>query len=321
MIAHSAILIRTKGVVEPMGHATTRWIGVAVLTVAFVVTGDRAFPQQQGKPTAASSDKLNAIISDWAANSSQIKTLAVKVKRIDRRPLHTSTEFNYDIRWKSSGLASVAMEQAGRKRPSEFDERLVWTGNEVWEYRVAKKEIKVWKKEDVGDYEMFRLWIRSSGWGRFMGNQFDSIFPALGNPKGIDPLPFVVGMKEIVARKQFKFELFDETDPERVVVKATLTDPSQNTTFDHIFITLNRKRHLPIAVEYQKGWGGKDSRQYTLVAVQLDQPIDDGLFVPKKLAGWTMKSASGSEQSGPGRTQVPNTARRDRTGSPTGEGS
>ena len=89
---------------------------------------------------------------------------------------------------------------------------------------------------------------------------------------------------------------------------------------DHIFITLNRKRHLPLAVEYQKGWGGKDSRQYTLVAVQLDQPIDDGLFAPKKLAGWTMKSASGSEQSGPGRTQVPNTAGRDRTGSPTREG-
>ena len=119
--------------------------------------------------------------------------------------------------------------------------RIVWTGREVWEYRVPKKEITVWKGEDLRDHEVFRLWLRSTGWGRFAGNQFDTIFLALGNPKVFEPLTFVIGMKEVVDRRQFTFELFDRSDPERLVIRATLINPAQNTTFDHIFITLDRR--------------------------------------------------------------------------------
>ena len=105
-----------------------------------------------------------------------------------------------------------------------------------------------------------------------------------------EPLTFVIGMKEVVDRRQFTFELFDRSDPERLVIRATLINPAQNTTFDHIFITLDRARFLPVAIEYQKGWGGKDSRQFTLVSIELDQPIDDSAFVPQKPAGWTIKA-------------------------------
>jgi hypothetical protein len=136
--------------------------------------------------------------------------------------------------------------------------------------------------KEFRDHEAFRSWIRSTGWGRFIGNQFDTIILPLGNPKGFDPLPFLIGKKEVMARKQSTFELFDESDPERLVIRATLKNPEQNTTFDHILITLDRQRRLPVAVEYQRGWGGKDSRQFKLVEIQLDQPIDEGVFLPTK---------------------------------------
>jgi len=273
-----------------MSYAMIKRSGIAVLAIALAVTGDRAFAQQQGKPANVTTTELNAILNNWATNSSRIKTLSAKFKRIDRRPLHAATEYDYEICWKSSGLASISIEQTGRKRTSEFDARIVWTGREVWEYRIPKKEITVWKGEDLRDHETFRLWLRSTGWGRFAGNQFDTIFLALGNPKVFEPLTFLIGMKEVVDRRQFTFELFDQSDPERLVIRATLINPGQNTTFDHIFITLDRARFLPVAIEYQKGWGGKDGRQFALVSIELDQPIDDSLFVPQKPAGWTFKA-------------------------------
>jgi hypothetical protein len=268
-----------------------RRIGILVLTTVVVtVTDSRAFAQQPFDQVPFADAKFNAILEGWLTASSQVKTLTAKFKRIDRRPLHAPTEYEYQIRWKNSGLASISIEQTGRKRPSEFDARIVWTGSEVWEYRVPKKEITVYKDKDLRDHEVFRLWLRSTGWGRFAGNQFDTIFLALGNPKVFEPLTFVIGMKEVVDRRQFTFELFDRSDPERLVIRATLINPAQNTTFDHIFITLDRARFLPVAIEYQKGWGGKDSRQFTLVSIELDRPIDDSVFVPQKPAGWTFKA-------------------------------
>lgn len=273
-----------------MGHAIPRWSWAAFLAIAFTVTGARVYSQEPGRQASYTAEKLDAILKDWVTASSQIKSLKAKFKRIDHRPLHVPTEYDYDVRWKSSGLGYVNIEQIARKRPSEFDARIVWTGTEVWEYHVPKKEITVWKDKNLRDHEAFRLWLRSTGWGRFAGNQFDSIFLALGNPKGFEPLTFLIGMQEVVDRRQFTFELFDKSDPERLVIRATLVNPAQNTTFDHIFITLDRDRHLPIAVEYQKGLGGRDSRQFTLVAIALDQPIDDGAFRPEKPAGWTFKA-------------------------------
>jgi hypothetical protein len=59
-----------------------------------------------------------------------------------------------------------------RKDKSEFVERIVWTGREVWQYNPRKKEVTAWTKDGLGDYELFRESILQSGWGRFVGNQF-----------------------------------------------------------------------------------------------------------------------------------------------------
>ena len=97
-------------------------------------------------------------------------------------------------------------------------------------------------------------------------------------------------MAETVAKKRFKFELLENSDTNGVVVRATPLEPALDTTYDHILITLDRERHLPVAVEYQKGWRGNDSRRYTLLAVKLDQPIDEASFVPLTIKGWTITS-------------------------------
>ena len=97
-----------------MSYAMIKRSGIAVLAIALAVTGDRAFAQQQGEPANVTTTELNAILHNWVTNSSQIKTLSAKFKRIDRRPFHAATEYDYEIRWKSSGLASIRIEQMGR---------------------------------------------------------------------------------------------------------------------------------------------------------------------------------------------------------------
>jgi hypothetical protein len=274
-----------------MGHVISRRTGVIVLAITFTVSGARAFPQFRGTATPARAEDLNAVVNAWVESSARIKTLSAKFSRKDsRRTVYGSRELYYDIRWKDSGQAVLSIAHAARDDQSEFLERIVWTDKEVWDYLGYKKTIERWTKEQIGGYQEFRDSTREAWSGRFMGNQFDLIFPPLGNPKEIDPLPFLVGMKEIVAKKQFKFELFEDSDPDRLVVRATPLDPVLKSAYDHVFITLDRERHLPIAVEYQRGWRSNDSRRYTLLAIKLNQPIDDASFMPQKPEGWVIKS-------------------------------
>jgi hypothetical protein len=273
-----------------MGHVMIRRIGAAVLAVTCSMTAVRAFPPPQARPTPARAEELNAVLTAWAENSSRIKTLSAQLSRQDRRPLFGSMNLIYDINWQNSGQAAVNIKESGRKNGPDFVDRIVWTGQEVWRYNPRKKEIDVFADERLKDYEVFRAMMLTSGWAKLVGNQFDFIFPALGNPKEIDPLPFFVGMKTALARKLFRFELLEDSDPDQLVVRATPLTEFQKQLYDQVLITLDRERHLPVAVEYQRGWHGRDSRHYTLVAIKLDQPISDGVFVAQKPKGWAIKS-------------------------------
>jgi outer membrane lipoprotein-sorting protein len=282
--------MRKKGVVDPMQRIMIRPVAAAALAIAFTLTGVSAFAQQGGKETTAQYDQLSPIMDTWVQNSSRIKTLSARFSRKDRRPGFATRELIYDIRWKNSGLASLKIESTGPKDESEYLQRIVWTGRDVWQYEGDHKEIRVWTTEDLVQYDNFRKGIQGSWRGRFMGNEFDFIFPSLGNPNEIDPLPFFVGMDETVVKNQFKFKLTEGSDPNHPVVRATPIDPALKSTYDHILITLDSVRRLPIAVEYQRGWRGKDSRQYTLLAIELDRPIDDATFVPQKPKDSKIKS-------------------------------
>jgi hypothetical protein len=273
-----------------MGQVMIRRIGAAVLVVTCSMTVVRAFPPPQSKPTPAKAEDLNAILSDWAENSSHIKSLSAQLSRKDRRPLLGSMNLVYDINWKDSGQAAVNIKEVGHKIGPDFVDRIVWTGREVWRFNPRKKEIDVYTAEKLKDYADFRAMMLASGWAKFVGNQFDFIFPALGNPKEIDPLPFFVGMKTTLARKLFRFELLEDSDPDRLVLRATPLTETLKQLYDHVLITLDRERHLPVAVEYQRGWRGRDSRHYTLVAIKLDQPIMDDIFVAQKPKGWSIQS-------------------------------
>jgi hypothetical protein len=223
-------------------------------------------------------------------HSSQIKTLSAKFSRKDKGSAFGAMEFLYEVHWNNSGQAVLDVECVAGKDKAAFRRRVVWTGREVWEYLAYKKEIRVQTMDQVRRYALFQEEVLKKSWGgQLMGNQFDLIFTTLYNPKEVDPLPLWVGMKDIVAQKQFRFDLLDASHPERLVIRATPLDPDQKSLFKEILITLDRERCLPIAVAYERGWRGKDIRQFTLIEANLDRPIADAVFEPQKPEGWKIQ--------------------------------
>jgi len=279
-----------------MDHVKPRHVAVALLAIAFTLIGGPVFPQREGTSPPAKAGELSAILDAWVQHSSQIKTLSAKFSRKDKRPGFGTSECLYEVRWKDPGQAVLDIRQVVGKDKTESRRRVVWTGREVWDYLAYKKEIEVQTMDQVRKHDLFYEEMRKSlGSQLLMGNQFDLIFPTLGNPKEVDPLPFLVGMKDTVAKKQLRFELLDDTDPQRFVIRATPLDPDQKPLFNDILITLDREKCLPIAVVYRRGWRGKDTKQFTLTEVNLDRPIADAAFEPQKLKGWEITYESPSK--------------------------
>lgn len=273
-----------------MFHVQSRAATLALLT--FALASPPAFSQDSGAPAPKPTAELQTILGTWVRNSSQIKTLSARFLRHDHRPGFGHQEYFYDVRWKYSGKAVLGIEAVVNRGKQTELERIIWTGTDVWQYEPRKKEIVHWSMEQVGQYEGFRSIVTDSWAGRLTGNQFDLIFTSLRSPKDVDPLPFLIDMAEIVGKKQFAFELAASTNADQLVVQARPLRDDQKSLYSDVVITLDKERCLPVALEYQRGRRGKDTRHYTLLEVQLDQPIDDATFEPEIPKGWKVRSSS-----------------------------
>ncbi len=271
-----------------MARVKLRAVTLAVFAIA--LAGTPVFSQDSRRPAPKQNAELPVILDTWVRNSSQIKTLSAKFLRHDHRPAFGHQEYVFEVRWKDSGKAVINIEAMLKKDKKTELERIVWTTHDVWQYQARNKEIMHWSMEQVGEYEEFRSMLTYYWAGRMTGNQFDLIFTSLRSPKDVDPLPFLIDMREIVAKKQFAFELAESAKPNQIVVRATPLKHDQKSLYKDVMITLDKERCLPVALEYQRGHRGHDTRHYTLLEVQLDQPIDDAALEPNIPKGWRVQS-------------------------------
>lgn len=273
-----------------MANIKLRVVTLTLLTI--VLAGPPVFSQSSRTPAPRQNAELPVILETWVRSSSQIKTLSAKFLRHDHRPAFGHQEYLFEVRWKDSGKAMINIEAVVKQDKRMELERIVWTAHDVWQYEARKKEIRHWSMEQVGEYEEFRSMLTDYWAGRMTGNQFDLIFTSLSSPKNVDPLPFLIDMQEVVAKKQFAFELAASANPDQIVVRATPLQHDQKALYNDVMITLDKKRCLPVALEYQRGRRGHDTRRYTLLEVQLDQPIDDAVLEPEIPKGWRVQSPS-----------------------------
>jgi hypothetical protein len=273
-----------------MANFKLRSGALAVLTIA--LAGPRAFAQDPSTPAPRQTAQLSVILDTWVRNSSQIKTLSAKLLRHDYRPGFGHQEYRYLVRWKDSGKAAIDIQTVVNQGKTMDLERVVWTTHDVWQYEARKKEVLHWSMQQANDYEAFRSMLTYYRAGRLAGSQFDLIFTSLRSPKLVDPLPFLIGIREVVARKQFTFELAESANPDQIVVRATPLNHDQKSLYNNVMITLDKERCLPVALEYQRGRRGKDTRHFTFLEIQLDQPMDDASLEPDIPKGWRVQSPS-----------------------------
>jgi outer membrane lipoprotein-sorting protein len=275
-----------------MAHLKMRCALVAGLAIAFSLASAPAYAQQSRIPPPARTQDIDTIVAAWARNSSQIKTLSAQFSRTGKGLGYGAIEYRYSLKWKQSGQAVLETVQVTRNNKTEEFERVVWTGKEIWMYQPHKKAIEVYKPDQMNDYGAFREDIKTSFAGRLIGSRMDLIFPNLRSPKDVDPLPFLIGFDENVAKKRFRFELLDSTDAKQYVIRATPLEPALKSSYTEVILTLHRERFLPMAFEYHTGRGGREILHYRFLKVAIDPALADEVFEPRKPEGWkiTMQS-------------------------------
>ena len=272
-----------------MGHLKMRLAMAAGMAFVFGVASAPAYPQETRDPRPGGATELSTVIDAWAHNSSQIKTLSAQFTRSGKGLGLGTVDYLYALKWKQSGQAVLDTSQVTRKNKTVAIERVVWTGKEIWLFRPHSKSIEVWRPEQMDDYGEFREDIKTSFAGRVIGSRMDLIFPTLRSPKEVDPLPFLIGFADSVARKRFRFELVPSKS---LVVRAVPLEPELKSTYHEVLVTLDREQFLPRAIEYHTGRDGKEILRYKFLELTIDPALADTIFEPQKPEGWTIKSRS-----------------------------
>ena len=272
-----------------MRHLKVRCALAISLALALGVT--TAASAQSPKQQPPGRDDLSEVLAAWSRSSSQINAIAAQFARTGRGLGFGTVEYRYTLKWKKTGQAVLDLVEIKRQNKTEPIERLLWTGKELWFYHTYKKEIEVMQPDEVRDYAVFRDWMKTMPFPRAMlGSRFDLIFPAMRDPKEIDPLPFLIGFNEVEARKRFQFELLESTDPKRLIIRATPLTPLLKLSYSSVLITLHSERFLPVSLEYHTGRAGREVLRYTFLEVAIDPVLADSLFEPRKPKGWKFQT-------------------------------
>jgi outer membrane lipoprotein-sorting protein len=257
------------------------------LALGVITAAHAQSPKQQPPGTK----DLNDVLAAWSRASSQIKSLSAHFARTGKGLGFGTVEYRYTLKWKKTGRAVLDIVELKRTNKTEPLERLLWTGKEIWFYHTYKKEIEVMQPDEVEDYAEFRAWMKTMPLSRgLLGSRFDLIFPALRDPKEIDPLPLLIGFKDVAAGKRFHFELVESTDPKRLVIRATPLAPLLKLSYSSVLITLHSERFLPVLLEYHTGRGGREILRYTFREVEIDPVLADSVFEPRKPDGWKFQA-------------------------------
>ncbi len=268
-----------------------RFLCALAVSLALALAATTAACAQSPKQQPPARDDLSEVLAAWSRSSSQINSISTQFARTGRGLGFGTVEYRYTLKWKKNGQAVLDVVEVRRKNKTDPVYRFLWTGKEVWFYHTYKKEIEVMQPSEVQGYAEFRDWMKTMPLPRFLlGSRFDLIFPALRDPKEIDPLQFLIGFSDVTQRKRFRFELLESTDPRRLIIRATPLEPLLKLSYSSVLITLHSERFLPVSLEYHTGSGGREILRYTFLAVSIDPVFADSSFEPRKPEGWKFQA-------------------------------
>ncbi len=257
--------------------------GQTAETAAPAKRGDQA-PPAQGQPTPAEAQpdappvdpaKMDKLLQLWERQSSLLKTLDATILRTDIVPAWDEVEY-YEGRaiFKSPNLAFIdfrKIKQDDDRKPvkdpktkawvSSPEERILCTGDEVWQYKSDTKQIFIYPL-DEGQAE-----------------------------KAIEegPLPFLFNMKAEAAKKRYVMTLMSE-DEKAYGISFTPRSDVDKKGFSQAFIQLDRKQLLPTRILLVSP-DGKSKKDFQLVKFRLNEDVSDADFQGRIDPNWKVVHA------------------------------
>ena len=231
-------------------------------------TGPRGAGAAARPVDPANARKMDRLLELWEKKCKELNTLDVKILRIDQNPSWGLLEY-YEGRalFKSPNLAFIdfnKIKQDEKKKPvrdprdknkwiSTPFERIVCTGQEVWQYKSDTQQI--------------------------------FIFPLGKNEekKAIEegPLPFLFNMCAKDARKRYQMSLISE-DAKGYGVSIKPRLPEDEESFSIAFVNLDRTRLLPDRI-LMKSPDGKSQKDFRLGPMYPNKAVNDKNFEGKPL--------------------------------------
>jgi TIGR03009 family protein len=305
-VARAAIIFMEEGC--PM-----RWNIRRVVSLAAVVGGmgasfalaqgpkqdNQVKPAQAGadvaaaRIAAANAERMARLLRLWEQQSGQLKTLDVKIERIDKNPAWGDDEhytgrallMSPDLAWLD--FQKVAMKDGkpvvGRqgKPVTTPYERIICTGQEVWQYRSETKQIFIYPLERQEQKRALEE----------------------------GPLPFLFNFREKAARERYRMELMSKPEEENDHYWIGITPKLvvDQDAFRTAFIKLDKQLLLPVRI-FLIAPDGKSKKNFEITEIKRNEPVMAANFRGQRLDGWKVidnREANNPAQGQPGPVAAP----------------
>lgn len=229
--------------------------------------------------------KMDRLLQAWEGQSAKLDTLDAKVFRRDY--IVDWDEYEYfegRAIFKNPNLAFIdfrKIKQDNNKKPvkdprtkawdSSPKERIVCTGDEVWQYDSDTKQVIIYPLDK------------------------DQAAKALEE----GPLPFLFNMKAADAKKRYHMALISE-DEKTYGVKITPKLDVDQASFSTALIQLDRTYLLPVRILLQSP-DGKSQKDFQLSGIRPNAKVAEGTFVGKTDPSWkVVRNPDGEARPGAG---------------------
>ena len=220
-------------------------------------------PAAKAKPRAAAEParaippdpRMKKLLAEWEKQSAKLKTLDVKIRRLDTSPAWGDEEFKGRALLESPNHAwldfkKVDVDANGNQKLVAF-ERIICTGTEVWQYKPESKQIFIFP----------------------LDKQIQKRALEVG------PLPFLFNMKAAEAEARYEMALANEVKTAWVISVVPRLRVDQEA-FSKAFVNLRRDTYMPDRI-FLISPDGKSTKDFKLSEVKTNVPIAQANFVGK----------------------------------------
>lgn len=185
---------------------------------------------------------MQMLLAKWAKQSTQLRSLDVKIRRLDKSNKWDDEEYEGRAMFKSPNLAFLDFQKVttpeGKPKQLVPHERIVCTGKEVWQYRSDTQQLFI--------------------------HELDQQQRQRALQEG--PLPFLFNFEAETARKRYQMKLHSE-DAKSYVVSVVPLLPIDKECFRSAWVVLDKTMLLPTMIVLLDP-EGKSQKQFTMSEIK-----------------------------------------------------